>query len=107
MTEAVKIGRFGEDNLLNSKGEFNRSRITRLTLGEVANKQEENTDKIEEGLKVENDAEGRKREYRRKPASTEEKTTCMGRKEDDQEGRLMEKPVKKVGEEFERLRAGC
>ena len=35
LSEAVKIGRFGEENLLNSKGEYNRSRIARLSLGEM------------------------------------------------------------------------
>ena len=35
ISEAVKIGRFGEENLLNSKGEYNRSRIARLSLGEM------------------------------------------------------------------------
>ena len=35
ISEAVKIGRFGEENLLNSKGEYNRSRIARLSLGEL------------------------------------------------------------------------
>ena len=34
ITEAVLIQRWGEDLLLNSKAEFNRSKISRLTLGE-------------------------------------------------------------------------
>ena len=34
IAEAVRIERWGEDLILNSKAEFNRSKITRLTLGE-------------------------------------------------------------------------
>ena len=35
LSEAVKISRFGKENLLNSRGEYNRSRIARLSLGEA------------------------------------------------------------------------
>ena len=34
LLEAVRIGRRGEGNILNSKAEYNRSRIARLSLGE-------------------------------------------------------------------------
>ena len=34
IAEAVLIQKWGEDTVLNSKAEFNRSRIGRLTLGE-------------------------------------------------------------------------
>ena len=33
ISEAVRIGRYGEDKVLNSRGEYNRSRIARLSLG--------------------------------------------------------------------------
>ena len=34
LTEAVLIGRRGDANVLNNKGEYNRCQISRLTLGE-------------------------------------------------------------------------
>ena len=93
----MKIGRFGEDNLLNSKGEFNRSHITRLTLGDKVDGKKETlvkaTDEKDDGLEV--------------PAATERKTTCGKVKEDDLEGKTGGKTGKEPEDEFERLQAGC
>ena len=38
ITEAVWISRWGEDSLLNSKGEYNRCKIGRLALGDEGNR---------------------------------------------------------------------
>ena len=94
ITEAVKIGRFGEENLLNSKGEFNRSRITRLTLGDNMEGRKKPVDK-EDTTKVDEE-----------PADVEEegrKTTDNGKEEDD----LPSSKMRKEDEEFERLEPGC
>ena len=77
LTEAVKIGRFGEDNLLNSKGEFNRSHITRLTLGDKVDGKKDKLVKATDG----------KDDGQEVPAATERKTTGGKVKEDDLEGK--------------------
>ena len=49
LSEAVKISRFGEENLLNSRGEYNRSRIARLSLGDA---EEEKKPVLEEDMSM-------------------------------------------------------
>ena len=50
ISEAVRIERMGEDILLNSKGEYNRCTLGRLTIGEVVedNKEDNQISKLEE-----------------------------------------------------------
>ena len=55
IAEAVRIERWGEDLILNSKAEFNRSRITRLTLGEEKPEKKEEA-RIQEEDQVEDNA---------------------------------------------------
>ena len=69
ISEAVKISRLGEAGLLNSKGEFNRSRIARLSLGSSLEEVEEPEAVDKEGEENEEKVlkwEGTKLEMRRK-----------------------------------------
>ena len=50
IAEAVRIYKWGEDIILNSKAEFNRCRIGRLTIGEDNKKGEEIDNLVENNL---------------------------------------------------------
>ena len=72
IAEAVRIGRLGEGVVLNSKSEFNRCKLGRLTLGEKATTTTTTETSLEEGnvletiAKEQEDWEQRKAKDRRK-----------------------------------------
>ena len=111
ITEGVKISRFGESNLLNSKAEYNRSKISRLSLGEHTPDLEIAVDKE----KDDDDEKNRKWEDRKVKELNKEdkkvrkrwvkvndewqgKTTPKRRKEDDNTDSCKKKKFKNYGE---------
>ena len=116
LSEAVKIGRFGEENLLNSKGEYNRSRIARLSLGEMVeerkplvevDKEEEDKDQARwEGEKSINIQRKSQKEWRQK--NPLKKTTSRKKREDDldvEEEEIIGKTTKR--RKFDLIEEGC
>ena len=105
ITEAVKIGRLGgEESLLNSRGEYNRSHIVRLTLGEERKEDDmkEDEDRSEDNKEVEAEVDaweeekteaGLMRKKRDPPRGKEWKTTSRDREEDDlMKGEVKDQP---------------
>ena len=72
LSEAVKIGRVGEDNLLNSKGEYNRSHIARLTLEKPMKKKAVDAVKEDYRPKEGEEDEDDEEEMKRKTTKDEE-----------------------------------
>ena len=91
LSEAVRISRFGEERVLNSKGEYNRSKIARLELGEVMTEsklvvemdreEDERETNVWEGEKSSSILKKSQREWRLK--NPLKKTTSSKKKEDD------------------------